>query len=151
MDRHDAITAPSGRPIYKEVKRKMLAALAASEWKPGEAVPAEPKLAERFGIAIGTLRKAIDELVEMAGKPAWDWSSAPKTDALIARVNALAEADMRAAYALRNKQQRVTRIGEIEKTTIARIVEDAFAPGAAITADAADGRLVFSAVPARAE
>lgn len=63
MDRHDAITAPSGGPIYKEVKRKMLAALAAGEWKPGEAVPAEPRLAERFGIAIGTLRKAIDELV----------------------------------------------------------------------------------------
>ena len=76
-----------------------------------------------------TAIRAIDELVEMAGKPAWDWSSAPKNDALIARVNALAEADMRAAYALRNKQQRVTRIGEIEKTTIARIVEDAAAQG----------------------
>ncbi len=80
---------------------------------------------EQMQVAI----KAIDELVEMAGKPAWDWSSAPKNDALIARVNALAEADMRAAYALRNKQQRVTRIGEIEKTTIARIVEDAAAQG----------------------
>ncbi len=33
----------------------------------------------------------------------------------------------------------------------ARIVEDAFAPGAAITADAADGRLVFSTAPVRAE
>ncbi|MCZ2097189.1 MAG: GntR family transcriptional regulator [Anaerolineae bacterium] len=63
MDRHDDIAAPSGGPIYKEVKRKMLAALAAAEWKPGEAIPAEPRLAERFGIAIGTLRKAIDELV----------------------------------------------------------------------------------------
>ena len=63
MDRHDVITAPAGGPIFKEVKRKMLAALAAGEWKPGEAIPAEPRLAERFGIAIGTLRKAIDELV----------------------------------------------------------------------------------------
>ncbi|GMV01420.1 MAG: polyribonucleotide nucleotidyltransferase [Burkholderiaceae bacterium] len=76
-----------------------------------------------------TAIRAIDELVEMAGKPAWDWSSAPKNDALIARVNALAETDMRAAYALRNKQQRMTRIGEIEKATIARVVEDAAAQG----------------------
>ena len=63
MDRDDAINSPSGGPIFKEVKRRMLAALAGGEWKPGEAIPAEPRLAERFGIAIGTLRKAIDGLV----------------------------------------------------------------------------------------
>jgi len=63
MDRQDFISPDSGGPIFKEVKRRMLSALAAGEWKPGEAVPAEPRLAERFGISIGTLRKAIDELV----------------------------------------------------------------------------------------
>ena len=63
MDRQDFISSASRGPIYKEVKRRMQAALAAGEWKPGEAIPAEPRLAERFGIAIGTLRKAIDELV----------------------------------------------------------------------------------------
>ena len=76
-----------------------------------------------------TAIKAIDELVEMAGKPAWDWAPTPKNQGLIARVNELAEADMRAAYALRNKQQRMARIGEIEKATIARIVEDAATHG----------------------
>lgn len=63
MDRQDFISPVSGGPIFKAVKRRMLSALAAGEWKPGEAVPAEPRLAERFGISIGTLRKAIDELV----------------------------------------------------------------------------------------
>lgn len=63
MDRQDFISPASGGPIFKEVKRRMMAALAAGEWKPGEAIPAEPRLAERFGIAIGTLRKAIGELV----------------------------------------------------------------------------------------
>jgi GntR family transcriptional regulator len=63
MDRPDFISPSPGGPIFKEVKRRMLAALAAGEWKPGEAIPAEPRLAERFGISIGTLRKAIDELV----------------------------------------------------------------------------------------
>jgi len=73
--------------------------------------------------------KAIDELVEMAGKPAWDWQPAPKNEALVARVDALAEPDMRAAYALRNKQQRMTSIAAIEKATAAKIAEEAAAAG----------------------
>ena len=52
-----------GATLYKEVARHMLAALSAGEWKPGEAIPSEKKLSERFSISIGTLRKAIDELV----------------------------------------------------------------------------------------
>jgi GntR family transcriptional regulator len=63
MNTTDIVTSPTGGPIFKEVKRRMLAALAAGAWRPGEALPAEPRLAERFGISIGTLRKAIDELV----------------------------------------------------------------------------------------
>ncbi|HEX7913961.1 MAG TPA: GntR family transcriptional regulator [Paraburkholderia sp.] len=54
--------AAVGGTRYKEVKNALLAALAAQEWKGGEAIPAEKRLAERFGVSIGTLRKAIDEL-----------------------------------------------------------------------------------------
>jgi len=54
--------AAVGGTRYKEVKNALLAALAAHEWKGGEAIPAEKRLAERFGVSIGTLRKAIDEL-----------------------------------------------------------------------------------------
>lgn len=52
-----------GAPLYKEVAQRMLMALSAGEWKPGEAISAEIKLSERFAVSIGTLRKAIDELV----------------------------------------------------------------------------------------
>lgn len=52
-----------GTTLYKEVKRRVLRALAGGEWKPGEAIPAEKKLCELFSVSIGTLRKAIDELV----------------------------------------------------------------------------------------
>ncbi|MFM0221333.1 GntR family transcriptional regulator [Paraburkholderia dipogonis] len=52
-----------GGKRYKEAKHALLAALAAQEWKGGEAIPSERRLAERFGISIGTVRKAIDELV----------------------------------------------------------------------------------------
>lgn len=51
-----------GGTRYKEVKEAMLAALTAQEWKGGEVIPSEKRLAERFGVSIGTLRKAIDEL-----------------------------------------------------------------------------------------
>src|SRR5688500_4216305 len=53
--------APS--PLYKEVKSRVTRGLAAGEWKAGEALPSESRLAERFGVSIGTVRKAIDELV----------------------------------------------------------------------------------------
>lgn len=54
--------SPSGTPLYLQVKRAVLGALAAGEWKQGEAIPPEKLLAERFGVSIGTLRKAIDDL-----------------------------------------------------------------------------------------
>ena len=50
-------------PLYKEVKIRLTRALAAGEWKPGEAIPSESRLAEHFEVSIGTIRKAIDELV----------------------------------------------------------------------------------------
>jgi GntR family transcriptional regulator len=57
-----AMPASPGGTRYKEVKEAMLAALTAQEWKGGEVIPSEKRLAERFGVSIGTLRKAIDEL-----------------------------------------------------------------------------------------
>lgn len=63
MDRPHDISLFSGGPLYKEVKRRLTDSLGSGEWKPGEAIPAEPRLARHFGVSIGTLRKAIDELV----------------------------------------------------------------------------------------
>lgn len=52
-----------GMPLYKEVARRMMNALSAGEWQPGDVIPAEKKLGERFAVSIGTVRKAIDEMV----------------------------------------------------------------------------------------
>jgi polyribonucleotide nucleotidyltransferase len=49
---------------------------------------------------------AIHELVRDAGKPAWDWSAPAKDEPLIAKVGALAQDKLAAAYQLRNKQAR---------------------------------------------
>ena len=60
----DALAAGSltFNPLYKEVKIRLTRGLAAGEWKPGAAIPSEARLAERFNVSIGTIRKAIDEL-----------------------------------------------------------------------------------------
>ncbi|HMS78283.1 MAG TPA: polyribonucleotide nucleotidyltransferase [Burkholderiaceae bacterium] len=73
--------------------------------------------------------KAIDELVEVAGKPEWDWQAPARDEALIARVTELAEADMRAAYALRNKQERTQKIRAVESAAAAAIAAEASAAG----------------------
>lgn len=54
---------PLDVPMYKDIKRQLMRSLTEGDWKPGEAIPAERRLAERFGRSIGTVRKAIDELV----------------------------------------------------------------------------------------
>jgi polyribonucleotide nucleotidyltransferase len=59
--------------------------------------------------------KAINEMVEVAGKPEWDWQ-AP-------RVNELAEAELRAAYKITSKQARTQATREIFKNTIATLTE----------------------------
>jgi polyribonucleotide nucleotidyltransferase len=49
---------------------------------------------------------AIHELVRDAGKPVWDWTAPAKDEPLIAKVAALADDKLAAAYQIRNKQNR---------------------------------------------
>ncbi len=50
-------------PLYREVHWRITRALTAGLWKPGEAIPSESRLAADFKVSIGTIRRAIDELV----------------------------------------------------------------------------------------
>ncbi|MHB1245112.1 MAG: GntR family transcriptional regulator [Sulfuriferula sp.] len=60
----DTLTAGnlSFSPLYKRVKVRIMQGLTNGEWKSGEAIPSESRLAEEFQVSIGTIRKAIDEL-----------------------------------------------------------------------------------------
>jgi len=49
---------------------------------------------------------AIHDLVRDAGKPEWAWSAPAKDEPFIAKLNALAEEPLRAAYQIRSKQAR---------------------------------------------
>ncbi len=63
--RHHKLAAGTAlnTPLYKEVKRLLTESISAGEWKPGCAIPAEYMLAEQSKVSIGTVRKAVDELV----------------------------------------------------------------------------------------
>lgn len=56
-----ALLAPG--PLYKQVKHQLVRSLAEGEWKAGEMLPSESRLAARFGVGISTIRAAIGELV----------------------------------------------------------------------------------------
>ncbi len=50
-------------PLYRSAKRALLQAIEAGRLPPGLALPNEATLAASFGISVGTLRHAVDELV----------------------------------------------------------------------------------------
>jgi len=73
---------------------------------------------------------AISELVEEAGKPEWDWAPAAKNEELVAKLNALVEADLQEAFRITSKQQRTQRIKEISNKAIEVLTAGEGAPDA---------------------
>jgi GntR family transcriptional regulator len=53
----------TGMPLYRAVKRALLQAIESGACAPGRTLPNETDLAAAFGVSIGTVRKAVDELV----------------------------------------------------------------------------------------
>ena len=48
--------------LYRSVKQQITEALGSGKWKHGQKIASEPQLAARFGVSVGTVRKAIGEL-----------------------------------------------------------------------------------------
>ncbi|OGA32882.1 MAG: polyribonucleotide nucleotidyltransferase, partial [Betaproteobacteria bacterium RIFCSPLOWO2_12_FULL_64_23] len=65
--------------------------------------------------------RAINELADSAAKPMWDWQPPAKDETLAARVASLAEADLRAAFQVQEKQARSAAIDAIWKRVFAEI------------------------------
>ena len=65
--------------------------------------------------------QAINELAEVAGKPAWDWKAPPKDEALIARVTEMAQSELREAFRLKQKKARSEAIDAIWKRVFAAV------------------------------
>jgi polyribonucleotide nucleotidyltransferase len=71
---------------------------------------------------------AINELAEEAGKPLWDWTPPARDEALVARMRDMVEGDLRAAYAIREKQARSKLVYSIRDKTVAALAEGPDAP-----------------------
>jgi len=67
---------------------------------------------------------AIHELVREAGKPVWDWQPPAKDEPFIAKVSALAEDKLRAAYQIRSKQARTQALRETTAGVLASLKEE---------------------------
>jgi GntR family transcriptional regulator len=55
-------SSPTFSPLYQQIKALIMQRLQSGEWKPGELIPSEVELGNRFKVSQGTVRKAIDEL-----------------------------------------------------------------------------------------
>ena len=61
---------------------------------------------------------AINEMADAVGKDAWDWTPPAKDEALIAKIAELAESDLQAAYAVRQKQARTVQVDGIRSRVV---------------------------------
>ncbi|MEP7299941.1 MAG: GntR family transcriptional regulator [Caldimonas sp.] len=50
-------------PLYKSIKLEVTRALSGGEVKTGMALPTEKELSERYGVSVGTVRRALSDLV----------------------------------------------------------------------------------------
>ncbi len=63
----------------------------------------------------------INELTDEAGKPLWDWQPPAKDETLAARIAQLSESDLRAAFAIKEKQARSHAIDDIWKRVFTEV------------------------------
>ena len=91
-----------------------------------------------FGHEQGNIAvNAIHELVRDAGKPAWDWKAPAKDEPLIAKVEAIANDKLSAAYQIRNKQARTQAC----RTTYSEVMAELKASGMEFDKVAIEGML----------
>ncbi len=64
---------------------------------------------------------AINELVRDAGKPEWQWQAPAKNEPFIAKVTALAEGPLHAAYQIRSKQARTQACRDVTANVFAAL------------------------------
>jgi polyribonucleotide nucleotidyltransferase len=70
----------------------------------------------------------INDLVEEAGAPLWDWTPPARNQDLADRIAQAVEADLRQAYQIRQKQARSARIEEIRKRVLAEFLPEGSDP-----------------------
>ncbi len=60
----ETANSPAYQPLYRQIKYLITESLVSGEWRPGEPIPSEVELAQRYSVSQGTVRKAITELAD---------------------------------------------------------------------------------------
>jgi polyribonucleotide nucleotidyltransferase len=68
--------------------------------------------------------QAIKELTEAAGKPKWDWQAAPVNQDLKSSISTAALDEITAAYAVREKQERYSKLKELRERILTEFVNE---------------------------
>ena len=66
----------------------------------------------------------INEMAHEAGKDAWDWAAPEPDTALIAKVAKLAEKDVNAAFQIKAKGERSSKLDEIKSCVLAELINE---------------------------
>ncbi len=69
-----------------------------------------------------TVINAINEMVDEIGVPEYNWAPPQKDEQLISRMAQIAEAELRQAYQIKQKQARTVRIKEISAKVVAELL-----------------------------
>jgi len=59
---HDQSAQDARLPRYQRIRDSIAARIAAGEWKAGDCIASEAELAAAYGVAVGTVRRAVDKL-----------------------------------------------------------------------------------------
>ena len=58
------VSRPIALPLHRQLRDLMLGRIHSGEWSPGTYLPSETRLAEAYGVSVGTLRKALLDLAQ---------------------------------------------------------------------------------------
>jgi polyribonucleotide nucleotidyltransferase len=86
---------------------------------------------------------AIHDLVRDGGKPEIEWNPAPKNEALIARVTNFAEAKLRDAYQIKDKQARTAKLKDAVSEVNAALAAETASVGGTAPDSAEVGSILF--------
>ena len=56
-------SARPSQPLYESVRARIVDRLRSGHWSPGDRIPTEAQLASEFDVGIGTIRRAVEDLV----------------------------------------------------------------------------------------
>jgi GntR family histidine utilization transcriptional repressor len=128
--------AKDERPAYEQVKGWIRQHIASGEWKPGDVVPSEAALMERFAISRMTANRALRELA---------------TEGLVTRVQGsgtrVAELHrISSQLVIRDIHEEMAERGHVHSTRILRVAEEKAGPELAASLGLRKGARVFHTV-----